>query len=167
MKKITINKKSLIWKIALVILFVLLDLVTKNFFMQYFASGNSEISILSGFLTFTYYENSGAAFGSFSDSTVMLTIISIVFVIVFIIIDLFQNDNSKLYITSFSLIIAGAVGNMIDRIALHYVRDFIKLSIFNFVFNIADACICIGVFLYILNVIISEFRKTKGEKNID
>jgi len=164
MKKRKIDWVNLIWKISWIVIFLAIDLVTKDFFMKYFNNDNEEISLLGGFLEFTFYLNPGAAFGSFGDSTLFLTIISGAFVIVFSIIDVLQNDKSKLNTFAFSLIISGALGNMIDRIFITKVRDFIRLSIFPFVFNIADVCICVGVFLYVLNFIIREAKNRKKEE---
>ena len=130
----------------------------------YFEAGNEPISILWGMVTFTYVKNTGAAFGSFASSTVILTIISVVFVLVFTVVDYFHNRQSKLYLTGFWLIIAGAMGNFVDRLFLCYVRDFIRLRMFGFVCNIADILICIGVAIYLLDMLRKQIDSSIKEE---
>ncbi len=162
-KKYCLEKKVLV-KFILIALLICIDLGTKAYFAQYFKDGNNVINIFGGLISFTYLENSGAAFGSFADSTTLLTIISVVFIACFIIIDINNKSQTGLYVASYSLIIAGAIGNVVDRLSMHYVRDFIKFSFFNFVCNIADICICVGVVLFVLDVIIVQ-SKGKSKKN--
>ncbi len=160
-----LKEKKLILKIVLVLLLCLVDLFTKAFFAEYFYSGGESIDLLGGLIQLTYVENTGAAFGSFGDSTLILTIVSGVFLIGFILLDLFyQHKQGRLYITAYTFVIAGALGNFIDRLFLHYVRDFIRLSMFSFVCNIADILICVGVFIYIIDLIISQ-SKDKGKES--
>ena len=161
----TFNKdKKYLTKILTIFSFILLDLLSKIFFEKYFTLGHEEFSILFGLIQFTYVQNTGAAFGSFSDSTIFLTIISAIFVIAIVVFDVYYKKQNYLYAFSFSLIVAGAIGNLVDRLFLHYVRDFIKFAMFNFVCNIADICICIGALLLIINMIVTEI-KDKGKDN--
>lgn len=79
-----------------------------------------------------------------------------------------------------ALVLSGAIGNLIDRVALGYVRDFIAFDFINFpVFNFADSCITVGAVLLVVSVLFTksgraylphwtkkaEARKTDGEKN--
>jgi signal peptidase II len=67
-----------------------------------------------------------------------------------------------------SLIIGGGIGNMIDRISLGFVVDFIDFCAFDFwvwVFNVADACVCVGAGMFILELIlelVAEYKKTRN-----
>lgn len=76
---------------------------------------------------------------------------------------------NKLYEISTAMIISGGIGNMIDRIALKYVIDFIDFRLINFaVFNGADSFVCVGAGLLILALvrdIIKESREAKANKN--
>jgi signal peptidase II len=64
-----------------------------------------------------------------------------------------------------SLIIAGGIGNIIDRVKFGYVRDFVYLEIIDFaVFNVADSCLTIGCILIIIYVLWDFFSTTKKEK---
>lgn len=72
--------------------------------------------------------------------------------------------NGKLEIFSLSLLLSGGVGNLIDRISLGYVIDYIDFRIINFaIFNLADICICVGAFLLCVAVYYSD-KKEKEEK---
>ena len=74
--------------------------------------------------------------------------------------------------TGLALIIGGGIGNMIDRVVYGYVVDFLDFCAFptlwKWVFNVADACVCVGagmVMLYLVLEIIKEAKNQKTEKN--
>ena len=89
-------------------------------------------------------ENTGAAFGIFQNGTWILAFISLIVVVIGFIY-------FKYYPLALSFLIAGALGNFIDRIFLGYVRDFISISIWP-VFNFADIFSTIGVGLLIIKL---------------
>lgn len=159
------KNKNYIIKLIIIVIGVVLDLVTKIIFANIFASGRGDIRVINNFFYFTYLENTGAAYGMFSDSTLMLTIFSIIFVVAFAIYDYFNHEKNWLYISGVSLIISGAIGNLIDRIFLGYVRDFISIRLFSFVFNIADLWVTLGVIFFVINLIMSIFRDKKKDKS--
>jgi signal peptidase II len=67
-----------------------------------------------------------------------------------------------LFNIGFALFISGAIGNLYDRIAFGYVRDFINLPFFPPVFNIADACLTIGTGVFIFAFFVGSFKKVKN-----
>ncbi|MBQ3792595.1 MAG: signal peptidase II, partial [Clostridia bacterium] len=75
---------------------------------------------------------------------------------------------NRLETVSISLILGGGIGNMIDRIFRGYVVDFLDFcafpKIWNYVFNVADACVCVGVALLVLALILGEVRNAKEKK---
>ena len=103
-----------------------------------------DFNVISGFLEFTYVENRGIAFGMFQNQRwffiVATSIIAIV--VLFFIFKMFKDY--VLFTVCLSLIFGGAVGNIIDRIRLGYVVDFIHFNIFPPVFNIADSAVVVG-----------------------
>ena len=124
---------------------------------------------------FTYVQNTGAAFGIFQGVEIPLGFVTLngthllgllsATVSIFIFFYLWRNSKtlSRLQHIALTLILAGAVGNMIDRFRLSYVIDFIhfKLPNFNFpVFNVADSCVVIGASLLILSSLFTP-RKPK------
>ena len=145
--------------VALIVLFwdQILKLITDGF----------DVIIIKGFFWFSSTHNTGAAYGIFSGQTVMLIVVSCVMILILLVYNFFKTKKTILYSVSLGLILGGAIGNLIDRIFLGYVRDFIKFSFFNFNFNIADACLTIGVILFIVYLIffddLFKSKKTKGE----
>ena len=117
------------------------------------------ISIIGDFLKFTFVENPGIAFGisigNFSKVILLLSIVVIIFIAKEI-IDNYQSYSS----IGLAMIVGGAIGNLIDRVLVQVpaasyggVVDFIDIGTSTFrwyTFNIADSCVCIGMFLYLL-----------------
>ena len=124
------------------------------------------VDVIDGVLRFRYVENTGAIFGSFSTHTVVLTVFSII-LLGFTIFFLITNKNkNKLVNLCMLLMISGGIGNIVDRIRLHYVVDFIEPLFVNFaVFNFADCLITVGAFTLIIYLIFDLVRDTKKSKN--
>lgn len=157
------KKKSYIIFLSILILGVIVDLVTKVLFANYFEAGNNDIVVIPNFFSFTFVKNTGAAFGIFGDSTIALTIVSVVFVAIFVVYDIFYHSDNIWYILGISMLISGAIGNFIDRLFLGYVRDFISIYIFPFVFNVADALITFGVIFFAVYLLFYGFKESKKE----
>ena len=124
------------------------------------------IDVIEGFLRFRYVENTGAIFGSFATHTAFLTVFSVV-LLGFTIFFLVKNKNqSKLVNICLLFMISGGVGNIIDRVRLHYVVDFIEPVFVNFaVFNFADCLITVGAFTLIIYLIVDLIRDTVKSKS--
>ena len=149
---------QLITTIIAVIL-IAVDRITKNWAAQALASG--DIAVIDKVLYFRYTENTGVAFSMFSDNRWVLVGITSVMLIFALAFFLSGKIKDKLELFALSLIIAGGVGNLIDRLSLGYVIDFIDVRIINFaIFNVADMCITIGAIL----VCIAAFAAEKREK---
>ena len=127
------------------------------------------VAVLSPIFCVTRVNNSGAAFGMLKDSTPALALISFVCVIwlcVLIVRDFFLKSDPDKKAVSFvenvrpyalAFIVAGAAGNLYDRVFYGYVVDFLDFRIWP-VFNVADAFICAGIFL----ITLSFFKPSKG-----
>ena len=147
---------------------IFLDQLTKCLTVK-FLSGVETVPIIKNVIHLTYVENRGAAFGMFKDQRWIFMVTSTVMIIglaLYLYLGLAEN---KLYEISTAMIISGGIGNMIDRIALKYVIDFIDFRLINFaVFNGADSFVCVGAGLLILALvrdIIKESREAKANKN--
>ena len=104
------------------------------------------IPVLSPVLHLTYVQNTGAAFGMLRGHAPLFVLLSVA-VAVWIVAELRKPDgHGRLTLLSLSLILGGALGNVIDRLCLGYVVDFIDLRVWP-VFNIADSAITVGVSL--------------------
>ena len=125
---------------------------TKNIVLN--AVGADCVSLIDGVVHMTNIHNSGAAFGVLQDARWPLTIVSAVFVVVIIIL-----ISKEIIHTPFArwmavLIVAGALGNCIDRLLYGYVVDMFEVEFFNFaVFNVADIFITVGGVLFCLHLI--------------
>ena len=121
-------------------------LVTRNFLYH------ESLPVIKGIFHITLIHNRGAAFGILKDQ-LSLFIFTSVFAIILIILKL--KDTGKYYGLSLSLILAGALGNLIDRLFLGYVIDFLDFRIWP-VFNVADTAITIGAVLLGYAILTSE-----------
>ena len=137
------------------ILFII-DMITKIIVTSNMTVGSS-INVISGFFSITYVENTGAAWGIFSNGTVLLGLLSVVFLIVFTKYILDQKSISLFNSINYALIIAGVFGNMIDRFARGFVVDFLNFQIFSYdfpVFNVADIFIVVGIILVAIDYLL-------------
>ncbi len=129
---------------------------------------HESVDIIPGVLRFTYIQNDGAAFGSMDEHRWVFMVLSTVAIIGILVYLFWKKPQDKLLLSSLILITGGGVGNMIDRVALGYVIDFIDFcafpKIWMWVFNIADSCVCIGAGLLALWLILDIVRETKAEK---
>lgn len=143
-----------------IIVLVIIDQLIKLIVLNTIAKTGESISIIPNFLQLTYVENFGGAFGIFMTR---ILLIGINLLIIFVVIKLLTNkkydfDNkAKL---GFSLILAGGIGNLIDRIFRGYVIDYMDITqILNYpVFNFADICIVIGVILIMVMIIVNTIK---------
>ena len=110
-----------------------------------------KIFMIPDFFALTYVRNTGAGFSILENATNLLSVISAIAVIVLIYFLL--HEKNKLIKACYLMIIAGAIGNLIDRIRLGYVVDFLDFYILGYdypVFNVADSFITVGCILLIL-----------------
>ena len=102
-------------------------------------------------LTIEYIRNYGAAFNILSGSRLFLSLISIISTIILMYL-IFIREDKRINKYGLSFIVAGSIGNGVDRIFYGYVIDFIKIKFVDFpVFNIADIAINIGILVIIIN----------------
>jgi len=137
------------------ILLIFLDQITK-YIAKTILITKDTVPFINNFLHFTYVENTGAAFGMLQNQRfffIGLTIVAVAIILIQYIRNLKKHKDKVLEI-SIALIIAGAIGNLIDRLFLGYVVDFIDIRLFSFpVFNIADICITFGVAIYFIKTL--------------
>ena len=133
---------------------VLTDRVTKTFFSKVLSEGET-IPVIKDVFHFTLVNNTGMAFGLFKDHGIVFIITPII-AIALLIYNIYyyrENENlSRSYIFAFSLIMGGAIGNLIDRIHIGHVIDFLDFRVWP-VFNIADSAITIGAIIILIKCI--------------
>lgn len=137
---------------AIFFLGVLLDQLTK-YWVVLQIKPQKTLALIENVLHFTYAENTGAAFSIFRGRQSFLVLLtSIGMALIFVYMVSIKGDGKTLLKLSLALILAGGIGNLIDRLRLGYVVDFIDVRLINFaIFNVADICISIGVFLLVID----------------
>ena len=145
---------------VLAVLILLLDQGTKIWAARVLSQ--NPLTLIPGALELTYLENRGAVWGLMQGWRIVFLIATFVFLGVII---LFyakkREDMTVLTRVILSLLFAGAIGNLIDRIILGYVRDMIYFSLINFpVFNVADSAITIAAVLLVIETFFVKGRAT-------
>jgi len=161
----------------LFLFFLALDQVSKFAIRNLFAKTDVQtIPVIGNFFRLTFVENRGAVFGINPNlgnlTNIILLILHIIAIVV--IIYLFLKNKHALPRFSFTLILSGAFGNLIDRIIFGRVTDFLDVDFFDltigkwhidrwYVFNIADSCIVVGVILLIIYYLFVETSAKEEE----
>lgn len=150
----------------LLVILVALDQLTKSLAISHLKN-TGMVKIVDNWLYLTYVENRGAAFGMLNDKPWFFTILASAFVI-FMLYYVIKNRNSlgTFYKVSIVIIISGALGNLIDRIRLGYVVDFIFSplgGLYDFpVFNFADVYLSVMAIILVIYMIFFEAKDSEN-----
>ena len=154
-------KRKYLILMVLTVMIIALDQFTKLLILRRFQLGES-IPLVSGFLSFTYVRNTGAAFGILATANPAFRVPFFVAVPIFALVAIayifrkIPDEDSKLS-AALSLVIGGAIGNLLDRLNWGYVVDFIDFhwkQHYHFpAFNVADSAICIGVAILMIDLV--------------
>ena len=155
----------MIWiLIAIIFGSVVLDQLSKWLAVVYL-QGEVSFPLWKDVLHLTFVKNEGAAFGMLADHRWVFMIFSSVAIVGLSIYLFGFCKENKLVKICLAMIIGGGIGNMIDRVALGYVVDFIDFTLIDFaVFNIADSCVCVGTFMLSVWLVIDTVKAYKKEK---
>jgi signal peptidase II len=146
-------------------LLLLLDQATK-FYIDQSMNLHASIPVIDNFFSITYIRNPGAAFGLFAQSGFripFLITVSLVAMVAIIVAVHKLPRKDKIPLIALSFIFAGACGNLVDRIRLGEVIDFLDVYWKDYhwpAFNIADSAICVGVFLYVAFTLKEEWLRS-------
>lgn len=144
----------------IVIISILIDQISK-----YLVCNIKEtITVIPKLLAIEYIENYGAVFGIMQGSNSILALVSLSICIAIIVYILRLKKRKKKIPLAWYFILAGGIGNLIDRLVRSYVVDFIATP-FIATFNIADSLVVIGVFLIAIREIWNMIKNSKEEKN--
>ncbi|MBR4530313.1 MAG: signal peptidase II [Lachnospiraceae bacterium] len=146
------KKVLLLIDLAIILLLIAGDRVSKYLAVNHLKD-RPAIPLIRGFLELNYLENHGAAFGMLQDQKVFLVLIAvlILFIIFYVFFKLPDDGKYTIMHILLSVLAAGAVGNMIDRLWTGYVVDFIYLVIIHFpIFNVADIYVTVSTFVLML-----------------
>lgn len=146
------SRTNYIFAIGLILVILLVDFYTKYIVRNdvRFIKG---VPIIPNLLNLIYVKNEGAAFSMLSGYRIALIIISSLAIIlgIYAITRLYRNN--EIIILAVSMVIAGGIGNLIDRIFFGFVTDMISLSFFPPVFNVADISVTLGCIILIIYII--------------
>src|SRR6186713_686988 len=148
------NLRSRLPYIIFAVLILLSDRVSKSVIVANFELGQP-VAVIDGVFNITYVQNTGIAFGFFSTlsspaKVLILCLVAGIAAIVVVIYSLRHDPRKSMLQVALALILAGALGNLYDRILYGYVIDFLELHVRGYYwpsFNIADTSISIGVIL--------------------
>ncbi len=167
-KKLFVKKRAFDYALfsAIIAVGIILDQLTKWLAVAYLEPIWPEsVPIIDGVLQLTYAENTGAAFSMLSDAPWVFKSISAVAIVAMLIYLYGFKGGRRLQDIALAMIISGGIGNMIDRIALNYVIDFIDFCLIDFaIFNGADSFVCVGAGLLILSLILDMKDEMAREK---
>ena len=150
--------RYLFYLLVIPIIIILLDQYTKTLVRQSLALGESITPFDAlPFVRILHWYNTGVAFGLFQGGGIIFILLPIIILIGIIVYFPRIPDNEWSLRLALSLQFAGAVGNLIDRITIGHVTDFISISSFP-VYNVADSSITVGVVVMLLGVWIQEKR---------
>lgn len=131
-----------------------IDRLVKSYIIENFFPGQS-VPVIENVFHLTYVKNTGVAFGLFRNLGDIFIYSTVILVIAIIVFYLIYNFSSYWYQLAIGLILAGAVGNLIDRLIYGFVIDYLDFRIWP-VFNIADMVVVIGVFILSIFIWYSE-----------
>ncbi|MDD6187574.1 MAG: signal peptidase II [Oscillospiraceae bacterium] len=155
----------MIYSLISIVLLVGLDRFSKILAVKYL-SGGTPVTVIPHILGLRYTENTGAAFSMLSKNTdflIIITIVSMAFLVYLIFIKKYGTVIERALMT---VVLAGGIGNLIDRIVSGYVVDYFEFLFMNFaVFNVADIYITVGITLYLVYALCEEYKNKKDKKN--
>ncbi len=122
--------------------------------------------LLSNVFHLTYCENPGAGFGVFANYTKVLSVLTFLIVVAAIAYVVVKKPRNWLLMTALTFMVGGAVGNLVDRIRLGYVVDFLDFRLIHFpIFNVADCFVTVGAVLFAVYVIFFSDKKEQTDGN--
>ena len=147
--------------LSLTTLLVIIDQVTKYLTVQNIAL-YEQIEFIPGFMSWTYIQNTGAAWSILEGQMWFFYLVTIIVSGVILYFLYTEGKNDRIYGTILAIILGGTLGNFIDRLLHQYVIDMIKVEFISFpVFNVADSFLTVGVILLFIYSIYLEKKSAK------
>lgn len=144
-------------------LLVGLDQWSKYLTVQNISLGETK-EFIPGFLSLTHLRNTGAAWSLLEGKMIFFYVITVIVSVVIIYLLIKNYKKSVWYSVGLSFVLAGAIGNFIDRVRLGYVVDMLQTDFMNFpIFNVADSTLVIGVICIFIYLILDEKAAKEGK----
>lgn len=152
---------------AVIAIILIADLLSKKYVTEFLQTqpGWLKDNVIPGLIDLEYDTNTGAGFGIFQGNTAALIVVTCIVLVCIAVYLFFNLKESEWLRISLVFIVGGGIGNLVDRIALGYVRDFIKFAFWkNFaIFNVADSFVTVGAFMLVVVLIVMLVQE--GKKN--
>lgn len=144
---------------------LILDQVTKHLALIILRdTGVRTVHVIPNLLDFTYLENPAAAFGLFGDVIWLVSALTLLVSVGIVAALYLYKGHSAFSLAAACLLLAGGVGNLIDRVARGFVVDFIHVLFFGYIFNVADCCVTIGAVCLVCHYLV-VMRRDRASKD--
>lgn len=155
-------KSKNFWVLVMIVLIVAFDRITKILAKSYLFPDKAK-TLIKGFLEFRYAENTGAAFSMLSGGRWLLIVFTVISLAVCFCYMFSKKGQSDLWLFwTLGVFISGGIGNLIDRVFLGYVIDFINPLFVDFaIFNIADCAVTLSGVSFVAYIVFISFKKEK------
>ncbi len=150
------------------VLLVIADQLTKRAVQQSLRdTGKMATTVIPGLLELNYLENPAAAFGLFGEVIWLIVALTLLVALGLIAALFLYKQHSLFSYLAVGLLLAGGVGNLIDRIMQGYVVDFIHVMFFSYIFNVADCCVTIGSICLLVHYILCTQREKRRKADTE
>jgi signal peptidase II len=150
-----------------IVVLVLIDRGIKNLAAANLQGQDTKV-LIKGFLGLMYAENTGAAFSMFNTSTNALSVVTGVLMAAGLVALFLVKKKPVIYDICVPLVIAGGMGNLVDRLTRGYVIDYIRTLFIDFpIFNFADiliTCACFALIIYLIYDMVKDAKNAKNKK---
>ena len=144
-------------------LLLFFDLMSKYLVQNMDLNDMGEVVVIPHFFSISYAKNYGAAFSSFDGYGIFLICFAIVFLVAFTYYLFRFKPKGAWWTIGYVLVTAGTLGNLVDRIFFGYVRDFIKISFFPPIFNLADSFLVVGMICLFVYILFFSHKEKNGD----
>ncbi len=110
-------------------------------------------------------ENTGAAFGLFKNMMWLVIFITVIAVAAILVLLFRYQKHTFFSYAASALLIAGGIGNLLDRILYGFVVDYIHVLFFDYIFNFADCCVTVGAVLFVIHVLLISLREKQMQES--
>jgi signal peptidase II len=145
--------------VAVALLVLLLDQASKTWARGALTPGR-EVTVIPGWLWFRLARNTGATLGLGTGNNALFAALALVIVVAIAVLALRGNVGGVLGLAALGAVAGGAIGNLVDRVRLGGVTDFIEVHLWPTDFNLADAAIRLGVVLFLLALLLDWTRRS-------
>jgi signal peptidase II len=154
--------------IGIAAVIVIVDQISKVWLRSTMRPGEPPVEVIGEFVRFVHGQNRGGIFGLFGDSALILGLASLFVIALIIVYQAREGVRSWLLTVALGLLLGGAIGNLIDRLTLGHVTDWVDMGIGSwrwYTFNVADAAISFALVILIAIALLGERLTSRFERS--